>query len=116
MKKCIYYVLAITLSLFNTACSTGRSGETVIGRPGSPMWFSSASIETQLAHFSQICLGYGFKSGTPEMSQCIQSEANNSKNRANSRMDAYERNNAIRSLSQPKSMTCTTFGNMTTCN
>jgi hypothetical protein len=74
-----FLVIALT-SILLSGCATGLDGETVIGRPGSPAWFRTASAETKLHYFTTICNGYGFKIDTPQMSQCIQNETLNAKN------------------------------------
>jgi hypothetical protein len=87
-----------------SGCSTGRSGEQVIGRPGSPLWFSSASMATKTHYYKQSCFAYGFKDGTPEMAQCLQTEMQSGKSSARDRVNSMNR-----------SVTCTTYGNRTTC-
>ena len=67
-------------------CSTGVSGETVIGRPGSPAWFRSANMPTQISYFTNKCRNYGFKDSTNEMAQCIQKESNEAKSLAITRL------------------------------
>ena len=85
-------------------CSTGSSGEQVIGRPGSPLWFGTASMATKTTYYKQACFAYGFKDGTPEMAQCLQTEMQSGKSSAQDRIDSMNR-----------SVTCTTYGNRTTC-
>ena len=85
-------------------CSTGRSGEQVIGMPGSPLWFSSASMATKTHYYKRSCFAYGFKDGTPEMAQCLQTEMQSGKSSARDRVNSMN-----------QSVTCTTYGNRTTC-
>ena len=79
MKKLLAVALIATMV---TGCATGIQGEKVVGRPGSPMWFSTSSVPTQIAYFKQICSAYGFKDSTPNMSQCLRSEMQTAKQRA----------------------------------
>lgn len=66
----------ITLAVLSAVAGcTGVEGETYLGRPGSPAWFSTASPATIADHFSRLCAAYGFRPGTPEMASCIQKEA-----------------------------------------
>lgn len=75
-----YFLLLPLASIFLSGCATGLDGETVMGSPGSPAWFNSASPKTKLHYFTEICSGYGFKVDTLQMSQCIQNETLNAKN------------------------------------
>lgn len=62
-------------------CSTGKSGETILGRPGSKVWFNTASLQTQISYFTEICRKYGFLPSTNELAQCIQKETIAAKSR-----------------------------------
>ena len=105
LKSLKLTLLGILLML--TGCATGVLGETVAGMPGSVMWFKTASAETQVNYFTNICKSYGFNAGTVEMSQCIQSESVNARNRSASKLQ--------NSLNRNRTINCTTFGNTTTC-
>jgi hypothetical protein len=111
--------LALLFGLFSVAlssgCATGVMGETVMGRPGSPAWHISASIQTKISHFKGTCMAYGIADGTQEMANCLQSEIQNSKNRARSKINALNTNNAIRQNNN-RSFTCRNYGNTTICN
>jgi hypothetical protein len=96
------YIISFVVIVFIGGCSTGINGESVMGLRGSPMWFKTASTQTQVAHFKEICLAYGNATDTPAMAQCLQTEIVNAKSRAVARSQS--------------SMTCTTFGKTTTCN
>lgn len=116
MKRSSLFLVSFfaLISFGVTGCATGLSGETVLGRTGSPMWFKSASPATQNAHFSEICRGYGFKDGTEQMSTCLQTETIGAKARAQQRVSDYETQRAIR---RSKSLTCTSIGSgMSVCN
>lgn len=65
---------------------TGTQGETYLGRPGSPAWFATAAPETIADYFIRRCQSYGFRMGTLEMAQCVQSEAGATRNRNAVRM------------------------------
>jgi hypothetical protein len=72
--------------------------------PGSPLWFSSASMATKTHYYKRSCFAYGFKDGTPELAQCLQTEMQSGKSSARDRVNSMNR-----------SVTCTTYGNRTTC-
>ena len=44
------------------------------GEKGSLAWFSTATPEAKKAYYAEICTGYGFKAGTPDMARCMQEE------------------------------------------
>jgi len=95
--------LALTAGIVvsvTSGCSTGSSGEQVVGRPGSPFWFRTASMQTRIDYYKPGCLGYGFTDGTPEMAQCLQSA-----------MQSQQSSNSNRR----KPISCTTYGNRTSC-
>ena len=97
------------ISIGLAGCATGLRGETVMGQTGSLLWFKTASPATQTAHFSEICRGYGFKDGTNEMSQCLQTETISTK----ARVQQGSSDTPLRS----KSLICTSVGNGTSiCN
>jgi hypothetical protein len=85
MKKLL---AVMTLATMVTGCATGIQGEKIVGRPGSPMWFSTASVPTQIAHFKQICSAYGFNDSTLNMSQCLRSEMQTAKQRAHENINS----------------------------
>ena len=92
--------VSIAVSIISGCVSTGSRGEQVLGMPGSPLWFRTATMQTRIDYYKPGCLAYGFKDGTPEMAQCLQS-AMQSKQSANS--------------SRRKPISCTTYGNRTNC-
>jgi hypothetical protein len=98
----------LLLAALVVAGCTGSQGETYLGLPGSPAWFATASSQTVADYYGQRCVSYGFKPGTVEMAQCIQSEAQGGRGAASARMAAAANN-------RPKNTTCTGFGNMVNC-
>ena len=72
-------ILVVTLAMIG--CSTGKSGESVLGKPGSEAWFSTSSVQTQISYFTEICQKYGFLPATNELAQCVQKETNDAKTR-----------------------------------
>jgi len=98
----VYSLALLPLIAVASGC-TGSTGETYLGRPGSPAWFATAAPQTIADYYAQQCASYGFKPGTVEMAQCIQSEAQGGRNRA-----------AVRQAASAP-VTCNTFGNTTTC-
>jgi len=92
-------------------CSTGASGEQIIGMTGSVAWFKTASMETKMAYFKPECRAYGFKDGTVEMAKCLQTSIQEGQANASKRAS-----DATANYSRNKSVTCFTYGNTTTCN
>ena len=113
MKLLIKVALLVSSTVILSACiptSTGVKGENIIGNPGSPLWFDTASQATIINHYKNVCIAYGFIDGTPEMAKCIQDAHAEGKHGARERIKAV---NKINSYNKP--ITCTTFGNTTTC-
>jgi hypothetical protein len=81
----IFFLLG--LAVITTGC-TGTQGEAVMGMPGSPAWFASASPETIAGYYSRQCASYGFMAGTPGMAQCIQNSALSGRQTASNRVTA----------------------------
>ena len=67
------YSALVALTL--VACGTNPDGSTVIGAPGSPAWFKTASPEVMREYFSRRCTAYGYVDATPEMNACIERDA-----------------------------------------
>ena len=70
-NKLIKLLFLFGIILTTSNCSTGSSGETVLGRPGSPMWFKTASRATKVEYFQSICNGYGYKLGSNTFADCM---------------------------------------------
>ncbi len=104
MKREIFVGLLATCAWISGCASGG------VGLVESPMWHATASTEDKVAHFRKECEAYGYKAGTPEMTQCIQTGMRSSKADAAARMQAI--GNAT---NQNRPVTCTTYGNRTTC-
>ena len=109
MKTKIYTFLFLTISL---AGCTGAGGEKYLGMPGSPAWFATAGPKTISEYFSSICIGYGFTMGTPEMAQCIQTEAVSSRQQNAIRGAAIANATA---LNRPRTYNCNTYGRQVNC-
>ena len=75
MLRFLFLLISI---LILTGCSSGKG----IGMVESPAWHQTADIEVKLNYFKRECLGFGYKSDTAEMGQCIQKQMNASKERA----------------------------------
>ena len=80
-------ITAALMCLTITACQS-------VGMKGSPLWHMTASQEEKIAAYRDTCISYGFKYGTPEMSQCIAQESRDSRSSANSRMQAIQQMNS----------------------
>jgi hypothetical protein len=85
------------------ACITvSLSGCNTLGSRGSHLWHITASDSEKYQFFESQCTKYGFRKGTPEMSNCIANEWRDSKNAARERarssssrkseLDAYHEN------------------------
>ena len=61
-------------------------------------------MATKTHYFKRAFFAYGFKDGTTEIAQCLQTEMQGSKSRASKR---------VNSIGQTA---CTTFGGKTTCD
>ena len=57
-----------------------------LGAEGSPAWFMRTTAAEQAAFFTTICQTYGFSGGSPEMAQCVATEARDARRSASNRM------------------------------
>ena len=82
INKKIFHATLLSLAILSLfSCTSNVDGTHYLGRPGSPIWFKTASQATINNHFSKICENYGFKKGTNQFSSCIQTEVINNKSR-----------------------------------
>ena len=109
MRKLLAVMVLTTMV---TGCATGIQGESVLGRPESPMWLSTASVPTQIAHFKQICFAYGIKDGTQNMVNCLHSEMRSAKQRGHERSIAAS---IASERSRSKTINCTKTGSFINC-
>ena len=86
----LLFLFGIIFTISN--CSTGSSGETVLGRPGSPMWFMSASQETIDNYLEQKCSRYGYTRGTSQFANCMRDLDKSSRDRARKTLDSSIKN------------------------
>ena len=84
------------------SCNSGRG----IGQYESPAWHMSASLEERTKYFKEQCLGFGFKDNTTAMSKCIQTQMNESRSGARSKMRDASRNYRSSYSSSSSSMSC----------
>jgi hypothetical protein len=105
-----------------TGCSTGANGEFVMGRPGSPVWFGSASQETIIAYYKQACKAYGYSEGSIEMADCIQKSISTGRGQAEQRkMNSFkilgdmEQRERESQAPQGGTVTCREVGYTTRC-
>ena len=87
----------------------GCAADGAAGREGSPVWFMRTTPAEQAAYFQSVCVTYGFKPNTPQMAQCIQTEATNTRSSARKRMQDISNSNTTTNT------TCTGFGNTLNC-
>jgi len=55
-------------------------------REESPIWYMTKSSKEITKHFKDICLGYGYKSNTPELNRCVREERKSSSTASNNRL------------------------------
>ena len=118
--------LTIGILLINTlsACSTGANGEFVVGRPGSPVWFGTASQETIIDHYKKTCKLYGYTDGSTEMANCIQNSVTSGRGQAEQRKmnslkildDMGKREREANQAPPSGTVTCRQQGYFTKCN
>ena len=100
---------SLALAVIVAGLMAGCAEDGGAGREGSPVWFMRTSAAEQAAYFQSVCVSYGFKPNTPEMAQCMQTEALNARNSASSRMQA------VSNSYQTTRTNCTGFGNTLNC-
>lgn len=98
------YALGIVAIGALISCGENPDGSVVMGRVGSPAWFSTASQETIIAHYKGVCTSYGFVDGTSEMAGCIQQELGGDRSAGRQRMAAAAAN------INPPTVQCSTSG------
>lgn len=77
---------------------------------GSLSWYETAPQAERNAYFREICSGFGFKSGTDGMANCIAQEDHNMEQRRSEFMArAFARTSNT-------TTTCHTYGSTTYCN
>lgn len=80
-----------------------------IGTEGSPAWFMRTTPTEQAEYFQSICVTYGFALNTPQMAQCIQTEATNARTTSNRTFESIANNNRTTTTN------CNGFGNTLNC-
>jgi hypothetical protein len=110
-------ILLIGVATLLQGCgTTGVNGENVIGRPGSPLWFGTASRATINAHYKENCRDYGFKDGTPEMAQCMQTELRTGRQGSSDRFtNALNKFNDSMKPAPTVRTNCTSWGRTINC-
>ena len=113
MKK----ILAVVALTALTGCATGVNGERIFGLKGSVAWFRTASVDTQRAHFKEICsAGYGIRDNTPEMNRCIQKEWRDARNKAAEIERAFASAPTVNVNSSPRNVQCRQVGSYINCH
>lgn len=108
---------ALVLSL--AACTQNADGTTSAGVPGSPMWHATTSQENKIAYYQAQCAGYGYAMGTPQMAQCVQIEAVQSRSTASAQVQNVSRNMQQQAvMAQNNNISCTSqrIGNTVSTN
>ena len=113
MKKHVIVTLCCISSFSVFGCS--KDGK--LGVEGSPAWHNRVSAAEKAAYFGKACSSYGFKSGTPEMAQCIAQETRQSV-QAGREAVANAIRNATKPRPQPQRLrtTCTKSFNTIYCS
>ena len=72
MKMLIAVMLGSTIVLHGCITSTLPSGRTVLGAPGSPVWFRSTTNQEKQEYIEKTCERYGYKRGADNWPECIE--------------------------------------------
>ena len=84
---------------------------------GSAAWHQRATNQDLINYYSEICLGFGYKSETPELRQCIQTETRNGIDRADAQWSQMI--DSLQKMDRPRkkriNTNCNTYGNSTNC-
>jgi hypothetical protein len=99
--------ISLGLAAFGFLASCAADGGA--GVEGSPLWFMRTTPTEQAQYFQSICMTYGFSLNTPQMAQCIQTEATNARSNANRSLDSIANSNNTTSTN------CTGYGNTMNC-
>ena len=97
------FTLAV-LALYGLTACTNADG--TLGQRGSVAWYNQSSPAQKKVYFTEVCTGYGFTDGTPEMAQCIANEHRGMQG---------QRQAAIAAINASRPRTCNTLGNSITC-
>ena len=88
-------------------------------REESPLWHWTSSDGEKIEYFEEICAAYGYKYGTPAMSQCVTLEKRSSSSAAASKfssaMQNMQNNMNNRFNDMPVTTNCRKSGNSVRC-
>ncbi|AXE62028.1 hypothetical protein [Candidatus Thioglobus sp. NP1] len=83
---------------------------------GSAMWHKKAPNADITNYYKEMCLGFGYKTETPELIQCIQTEIGNGMDRADAQVSQMIK--SLQNIDRPRNKVktnCTTWGNDINC-
>ncbi len=83
---------------------------------GSAMWHKKAPNADITNYYKEMCLGFGYKTGTTELIQCIQTEIGVGMDRADAQVSQLIK--SLQNIDQPRTKVktrCTTWGNDINC-
>jgi len=84
---------------------------------GSSAWHQRASSLDLTNYYKEMCLGFGYKSDTPELAQCIQTETKVGMDRADAQWSQMI--DSLQKMDRPRkkriNTNCNSYGNSTNC-
>ena len=78
-----FLIFIMIIPIIVSGCNSGG-----IGSAESPAWHMTATAEQKSAYFRQQCLDFGYLPNTPQLTQCIQYQTNQSRQSANEMLSA----------------------------
>ena len=83
---------------------------------GSAAWHQRANSVDIINYYTEMCLGFGYKSETPELTQCVQTETRLGMDRADAQwsqmIDSFQK---MGNQKNKIKTNCSTYGNNTNC-
>ena len=84
---------------------------------GSAAWHQRATNQDLINYYTEMCLGFGYKSETPELRQCVQTETRLGIDRAD--VQWSQMIDSLQKMDRPRkkriNTNCTTWGNDIDC-
>jgi hypothetical protein len=83
---------------------------------GSAMWHKRAANVDITNYYKEMCLGFGYKTDTPELTQCIQTETRIGMDRADAQVSQMVK--SLQNIDRPRNKiktNCNSYGNSTNC-
>lgn len=102
----------MAISIFLCLGMAGCQSSGGLGPAGSALWMSTADADSKLAHYKEVCAGYGYKENEPGMKQCIQLTAINLEQNAKQAGRDFA---AAMEAARPRHTTCSGWGYSVRC-